>query len=102
SAAETAEPAPGVAAAPAATPAEADWRARWRDLRAQLRLTVDEGSRWRKHPLRGEVRARLEHAALPELSVQLSHGENRVEAKGALGGSADQVDFRIALPQPQT
>lgn len=95
-------PAQAVPAPAAAIPGEPDWRARWRDLRAQVRVTFDEGSRWRKHALRGEVRARLEQAALPELSVQLTHGENRIEAKGALGGSNDQVDFRIALPQPQT
>ncbi|GAA5236535.1 hypothetical protein FOZ76_13980 [Verticiella sediminum] len=81
---------------------QSDWMAQLRELRAQLHITVDEGSRWRDRPLRADVNARLENLRLPELSVLLTHADNRIEAKGALGGSDDQVDFRVALPNPQT
>src|SRR5690606_27834252 len=87
--------------APAASlPLDPDLTARLQHLRAELAVSIDEGSTWQKQPLRGTVNARLEGARLPHVKVDLAVGKNTVRVAGSLAGAADQLDFNLNVPQP--
>lgn len=96
----------GAAAAPEAPgtttslPLDADLVARLQHLRAELKVSIDEGSTWQKQALRGTVDARLEGARLPHVKVDLALGKNTVRVAGSLAGAADQLDFNLNVPQP--
>lgn len=81
-------------------PLDADLVARLRHLRAELKVSIDEGSTWQKQALRGTVDARLEDARLPHVKVDLALGKNTVRVAGSLAGAADQLDFNLNVPQP--
>lgn len=96
-----AEPAPRSAPAVAGLPLDAQVLERIRDVRADLKLTLDEGSRWQQQALRGVVDVQLADAGLPRVHVDLGVGRNAVGIEGTLKGAADQLDLTLDVPEPQ-
>ncbi len=96
--------APGVATPGAglhaAAGVDADLITRLENLKAVLKVTIDEGSLWQRQALRGTVDARLENARLPQVQVDLALGRNTVRITGSLAGARDQLAFRLNIPQP--
>lgn len=95
-----ADKAPAAPVAATSLPLDADLVARLQHLRAELKVSIDEGSTWQKQALRGTVDARLEGASLPHVKVDLALGKNTVRVAGSLAGAADQLDFKLDVPQP--